>query len=157
MSDVHDDYVFTEEDVERYARALTGDPEVPPTYDQRGTVRTILTAVCSDRRLLSPNGTPADRRLSLDGSLLPCPVRSPFGDNPCIRKIPAGWHVYEGHPGGHMWMTERARRIMHGGHFDAAAALNGGNFDGHLPEECPTHGGGECRWLPLVPATRATR
>ncbi len=152
-----DDYVVTEEDVERYAQVLTGNPEVAPSYDQRAMVRTVLAAVCSDRRLRSPNGTPADRRVSLEGSQLPCPVRSPWGNKPCIRMIPSGWHVYEGHPGGHTWMTEQVRRIMAGGHFDATAALNGEPFQGHLPEECPTHEGGECPWLPLVPTTRATR
>jgi hypothetical protein len=136
-----DDFEFGEEDVTRYAAAVAKirHPDLPPTQDERSIVALVLTAVAADRRLRSPNGTPADRRMSTVDVPLPCPIRSPFGDRPCMWEIPAGRHVYEGHPGHHIWSTDRVERILAGGHFDRGDVGPGGIVRGHLPGECPEY------------------
>jgi len=85
-----------------------------------------------------------------DGTLA-CPVPSPSTSDPCVKKIPNGWHASEGHAGGHWWMPDRVRQMMNGGHYDATKALAGEPFDGHLPEECP---GAECPYLLYLPRSR---
>lgn len=77
----------------------------------------------------------ADGRRSTREDPIPCPVRSADG-LACSKTIPPGWTVDEGHGGGHMWMSDRTRAILRGGHFDATAALSGLLFEGHLADEC---------------------
>lgn len=77
---------------------------------------------------------------------LPCPVPSPSGQ-PCVKPTPSGWTAEDGHAGGHMWMDDRTKRILDGGHYDATAALSGQPFEGHLPEEC----NGNCRFVAYLP------
>lgn len=105
--------------------------------DDDGRYRCQDTAGCARR---SARVSTAEKRVG-------CPVRSPGSRLPCVKKIPAGWKVVEGHGGGHMWMSNRDERIVEGGHFDATAALAGQPFGGHLPEECP---GWSCEFLEFL-------
>ena len=91
-----------------------------------------------------------DLRVSTSENPIPCPVRSP-GGLPCTKTIHPGWTVEEGHAGGHFWTGDQLKAIFDGGHYDAASALSGLPFDGHLPQDCP---GDEC---PYQWARRAAR
>ena len=82
-----------------------------------------------------------------------CPVWAPSGpvsdgslrcphlhrDMPCQKRIPAGWHQNEGHPGGHWFEPDDLAQARSAGllHTDARAMLALEPYDEHLAADCP--------------------
>lgn len=110
-------------------RVRVADPDSWPAATAAACVRNRDGAVTALARW-----APADRTLS-DGTLR-CAVRTEAGV-PCQKRIPAGWHGYEGHAGGHSYADDETWNRLHAWHYDAGSLLAGQPTAAHAPQDCP--------------------